>query len=84
MLLFEELEEGTTLKGEKAQAVIEKLKNYDKEPLERFDILNECCICGSVFYGYGNNPAPVKDEGRCCNACDWDYVIPARMEARAV
>lgn len=38
-----------------------------------------CCICGKEFYGYGNNPEPVKSEGRCCDDCNETYVIPARI-----
>jgi len=38
-----------------------------------------CCICGEPIEGYGNNPAPVKDEGRCCDACNIKFVIPARL-----
>lgn len=39
---------------------------------------NKCCICKKPIEGYGNNAAPVKD-GRCCDKCNWDYVIPARL-----
>lgn len=42
-----------------------------------------CCICGKVFYGYGNNPYPVKDDGRCCDECDELIVIPARIRQLA-
>ena len=38
-----------------------------------------CCICGEESYGYGNNPEPYKHEGRCCDACNMKFVIPARM-----
>lgn len=38
-----------------------------------------CCICGRKLTGYGNNPAPVFDNGRCCNECDDKVVIPVRM-----
>ena len=38
-----------------------------------------CCICGKKFKGWGNNPIPVKASGRCCDQCDSDYVIPARI-----
>lgn len=38
-----------------------------------------CCICGKKFKGWGNNPIPVKASGRCCDRCDLDYVIPARI-----
>lgn len=39
-----------------------------------------CCICGKKFKEYGNNPAPVKDEGLCCDDCNFNVVIPARMD----
>jgi len=39
----------------------------------------KCCICGSSFYGYGNNPAPVRQYGKCCNDCNTEKVIPARI-----
>ena len=38
-----------------------------------------CCICGKEFYGYGNNPEPVKSEGYCCDDCNEKYVVPARI-----
>ena len=40
-----------------------------------------CCICGKRFTGWGNNPYPVvKDEdARCCDACNDNRVIPARL-----
>ena len=40
-----------------------------------------CCICGEESFGYGNNPEPVKHEGRCCDACNRKFVIPARIDA---
>jgi hypothetical protein len=38
-----------------------------------------CCICGEPIEGYGNNPEPSKHEGRCCDACNMKFVIPARL-----
>lgn len=40
-----------------------------------------CCICGQVFMGYGNNPWPVNDDedAHCCDTCNMDVVIPARV-----
>jgi len=38
-----------------------------------------CCICGEECTGYGNNPEPFKHEGRCCDACNLKFVIPARL-----
>ena len=37
-----------------------------------------CCICGKEFIGYGNNPWPLKEEGRCCNDCN-QLVILQRL-----
>lgn len=51
-----------------------------------------CCICGNEFDGPGNNPEGAlwrdadgslisfafKDEDRCCDQCNADYVIPGR------
>lgn len=39
-----------------------------------------CCICGKEFEGYGNNPSPIKDDGVCCDDCNVNKVIPARIE----
>ena len=39
----------------------------------------KCCICNTYFVGYGNNPAPVKHSGRCCDSCNTGKVIPARL-----
>jgi hypothetical protein len=38
-----------------------------------------CCICGEDFEGYGNNPAPYRESGKCCDACNRKFVIPARL-----
>ena len=40
-----------------------------------------CCICGAPIEDFGNNPYPcVTDEGaRCCDECNYAYVIPARI-----
>lgn len=38
-----------------------------------------CCICSKKFYGWGNNPAPVKASGECCDDCNRNKVIPARL-----
>ena len=40
-----------------------------------------CCLCGTEFTEWGNNPEPIKsfEEGSCCNWCNDKYVIPARI-----
>jgi len=50
-----------------------------------------CCICkgpiepqrtpdGKVFWADGHNAEPIA-EGSCCDICNAEQVIPARMEA---
>lgn len=58
--------------------------NGRTEPCEGKKTLSQCekcVICGKPITGYGNNPAPVKDEGRCCDDCNAEHVVPARMMA---
>ena len=43
-----------------------------------------CCLCGVEFEGYGNNPAPVKESGECCDRCNAEKVLTARCEALLV
>lgn len=38
-----------------------------------------CCICGRKFKGYGNNAYPIC-EGVCCDNCNYEVVIPARLK----
>lgn len=35
-------------------------------------------ICGMKFTGYGYNPYPVKEEGRCCRLYNYAVVVPER------
>lgn len=39
-----------------------------------------CIFCGKEIVGYGNNPAPLSEEGRCCDECNYTKVIPARLK----
>ena len=49
--------------------------------MEKLDNECVCCICGKTFNGYGNNPYPVSknENDRCCDQCNLDTVIPARL-----
>lgn len=40
-----------------------------------------CPLCGEEYEGYGNNPDPLKVEGRVCDFCNLSQVIPARIKA---
>jgi hypothetical protein len=61
----------------------EKFDNvYDDRLVEALKEDDDTCvICGEKFEDYGNNPSPVSEIGRCCNACNLKFVIPARLEA---
>ena len=37
-----------------------------------------CSICQREFTEWGNNAWPVNT-GKCCNACDIEVIIPARI-----
>lgn len=40
-----------------------------------------CCICDAPLQPgeLGNNPAPLMDEGVCCDHCNFTRVLPARL-----
>tara|TARA_R100000315_G_C5106445_1_gene60872 strand:+ start:54 stop:464 length:411 start_codon:yes stop_codon:yes gene_type:complete len=42
---------------------------------------DHCVLCGDGIEDWGNNPEPVSSVGRCCDACNWNEVIPARIGA---
>ena len=42
-----------------------------------------CVICGKEYEGYGNNAQPVKD-GKCCDKCNQEVVIPARIKKMGI
>jgi hypothetical protein len=53
----------------------------DSENDDEIEAVTTCCICDNTREGFGNNPAPVKTEGRCCDACNTSVVIPARIQS---
>lgn len=39
-----------------------------------------CSLCGKPYEHWGNNPEPIKRlHERCCDQCNHEKVIPARM-----
>ena len=39
-----------------------------------------CCVCDTVFEGFGANPEPFPgDVGTCCPNCDATWVVPVRV-----
>ena len=41
--------------------------------------METCSICGKKYNGYGNNAQPVND-GRCCDNCNSEIVVPRRIQ----
>jgi hypothetical protein len=51
----------------------------------------DCCICGKqveektdpetgrMFWNQGNDPSPVRNEGRCCDTCNETIVLTTRL-----
>lgn len=35
----------------------------------------KCILCGEEIIGYGNNPYPLSETGRCCDACDMKVIF---------
>ena len=55
------------------------VETYEGKPTT--DKTFACSICGTMWQGWGNNPAPVTDgeNDRCCNPCNTTHVLPARI-----
>ena len=66
------------LEFESYDACGEKVGKLDENLAEAKE--ETCCICGEPLEGQGNNPEPYRHEGRCCDACNIKFVLPARME----
>ena len=69
--ILEESENPFALEFESYNVYGEKLTEAKDEEV--------CCICGEPLEGHGNKPEPYKHEGRCCDACQNKFVLPARM-----
>ncbi len=39
----------------------------------------KCVICKENYTGHGNNAEPVMS-GQCCDSCNREYVIAARLQ----
>ena len=59
--------------------MMKKLKSDLSSLNESLDEDKKCVICGKPITGYGNNAQPVKD-GNCCDKCNQEVVIPARIK----
>lgn len=37
-----------------------------------------CCFCKQELKGFGNDPFPLRKNGRCCDSCNLQYVTLVR------
>lgn len=50
------------------------------KPIKVINETGVCSICGAPYEHFGNNPYPVRDvDERCCDKCNWEVVVPIRM-----
>jgi hypothetical protein len=62
-----------------------RFDKMDRSPLDTILSTEEdpeswiCCLCGRRYRGFGNNPAPLKNSGRCCDDCNEAIVFPTRL-----
>ena len=54
-----------------AESINEDLREIKKE--------NKCILCGEDYGKFGHNPQPLSD-GRCCDKCNCEKVIPTRLK----
>lgn len=53
---------------------------YKIKEIKDSEEIKTCCICGEKIEGWGNNPWPIKEDGECCDKCNYEKVIPARIK----
>lgn len=61
-------------KEDKSKKIVAETINHLKESMDHM-----CVICGKEFHGWGNNAQPVAN-GLCCDDCNIEEVIPARLK----
>ena len=54
----------------------EESKDNNEESKEE---TKDCVLCPGLYEGYGHNPRPLANEGRCCDDCNWNKVVPYRF-----
>lgn len=66
-----------------AKVYVEMIRNEGADPsLHKLTERQfKCCLCGSEWIGWGNNPDPLGDvhTDRCCDFCNQSKVDPARL-----
>ena len=48
-----------------------QISNIEPENMVR----KKCILCNNYYRGYGNNPWPLSNQGRCCDQCNHTVII---------
>ena len=72
--IFNEMEELIKKFSEDSDELIKKLKEKEDYKEE-----GTCSICFRKYTHWGNNAYPVN-RGRCCDECNANIVVPARIQ----
>ena len=67
-----------TKREETHSAYLEGCANQEPQATHGSQRWFKCCLCDKQAKGWGNNPQPLMS-GKCCDECNTDKVIPARM-----
>jgi hypothetical protein len=62
----------------KIQEIEEKFAAQDEQYLPK-EGMGKCCLCKENLSHTFNSPIPLKKRGNCCDKCNHEKVIPARM-----
>jgi hypothetical protein len=64
---------------EKIARIEERFAAQDEQYLPK-EGMGKCCLCkDNLSHTFGNSPIPLKRRGDCCDKCNHEKVIPARM-----
>ncbi len=72
----EEVREADRIYGKKHYENMKKQIALFKK-MQELDI---CVSCKKSLEGNGNNPYPVSNTGKCCDTCNVNIIIPARLK----
>ena len=69
---------GEFMRGTVSESPFKTWVNVDPD-IENDSSEKKCVICKTLYVGHGNNAEPVMS-GQCCDSCNSEYVIAARLQ----
>ena len=67
------------LKKKVDKKLAKEFAKIDEQEQLKYETKIKCCLCGKKFEGLGNNPAPLKKKGKCCDDCNLNKVVSKRL-----